>query len=395
MSTTPDSNRPQDLKHQLDRILAESVRLRLDWADQDHRPLIDRSDTLRSDSDPVAELQAMTLDFLEESGATDADLMTHIASAAKAIDADASKNSDGDRPPPSRELKPLSRTAPYIYATRKANALEILTTVETILRRSCKSPIDLALQASLQRLETLAAIIVEKIDNLGQTETIGASLLYRGDNDGRFLASPLYTDVELQPDICAYSASHLVRMLNEEVRRVCRTGRVAYVANTDALVYKAVVQMTAHCQFRSLYAAALTTDVDPSSAECAEIGVGGRANCTSRDEDVTWLKWLLGRTRDDPTHPVFDVAISSVPSMSETPLSPVFKSKLARRLRHLFGDFAPRSENTNAPSAPPPAQVCNLIEDALMEQPSRRVFAAADGERTVWTTDDALTGSAP
>jgi hypothetical protein len=392
MSTTPESNRPQDLKHQLDRILADSVRFRLDWADQDHRPLIDRFDAAKSDPDPVAKLQAMTLDFLEESGATDADLMTHIASAAKAIDNDASKKSGGHRPPFSRELQSLSRAAPYIYATRKANALEILTTVEPILRRSCKSPIDLALQASLTRLETLAAIIVEKIDNLGQTETIGASLLYRGDIDGRFLASPLYTSVELQPDICAYSASHLVRVLNEEVRRVCRTGRVAYVANTDALVYKAVVQMTAHCQFRSLYAAPSTTDADPL---CVEIGVGRRANCTSRDEDVNWLKWLLGRTRDDPTHPVFDVAISSVPSMSETPLSPVFKSKLTRRLRNLFGDFAPRSENNNAPSAPPPAQVCNLIEDALMEQPSRRVFAAADGERTVWTADDALTGSAP
>lgn len=392
MSTTPESNRPQDLKHQLDRILDDSVRFRVDWDDQDHRPLISRVDAAKSDPDPVAKLRAMTLDFLEESGTTDADLMTHIARAAKAIDTDVSTKSGEQSLPASRKAPFLRRAAPYIYATRKANALEMLTTVEPLLRRSCKSPIDSALQASLAGLETLAAIIVEKIDDLGQTETIGASLLYRGDNDGRFLASPLYTAVELQPDICAYSASHLVRVLNEEVRRVCRTGQVAYVANTDALVYKAVVQMTAHCQFRSLYAAPSTTDVDPLGPE---LGVGGRANYNSRDEVVSWLERLAGRTRDDPTNPVFDVAISSVPPMIETQLGPVFKSKLTRRLRSLFGDFSPRSDNNNASSAPPSVQVCNLIEDALMEQPNRRVFAAADGDRTVWTADDALTGSAP
>ncbi len=398
MSSTSGSYRQHELQRQLDEIIRCSPRVPIDWDDEDHRPIIGGGDRDDDALTALSQLHAMTLDFLEESGAKDAELRTHISRSAKDLDAHDTRSGVCSPTPvaPSSHAPSERRNQHFIYASRKASALEVLTTVRPLLRNSCRTPLDATLQAMLTGLGTLAAIIVEKIDDLGQTETIGASLLYRGDGSGRFLASPLYTVVDLRPDIYAYSTSHLVRVLSEEVRRTCQAGRVVYVANTDALLYKAAVQMTAHCQFRSLH-----VGVSPKTLRSRYAPLDDdrySLNAERADDDETWLEALLGRTPADEDVHGFDVAISSVSSTVDNRTISHLKRKIAQRLRHFFGDIGadgPYRERIASVSVTPPALMSTLIHDALAERPSRRVFAAADGERTVWASDDAFTGEAP
>jgi len=398
MSSTSDSSRQLELQRELDEIIRRSARLPIDWDDEDHRPIIGGANTNDDTLGALSQLHAMTLDLLEESGAKDAELHAHIARCASKLNADNAPGGVCSPAPaaPSSQAHSSRRNQRFIYASRKASALELLTTVRPILRHACRTPLDATLQAMLTGLETLAAIIVEKIDDLGQSETIGASLLYRGDGGSRFLASPLYTVVDLRPDIYAYSTSHLVRVLNEEVRRTCQAGRVVYVANTDALIYKATVQMTAHCEFRSLHVGA------PPKMRSLRYTLldddRHRVNVERADDDETWLEALLGGTRPDEELHGFDVAISSVSSTVDSKTILELKRKIAQSLRHFFGEIGadgPYRERVASVSVRPPPLMSTLIHDALVERPSRRVFAAADGERTVWASDDAFAGEAP
>lgn len=392
MSATSDSSRQHALQHELDAIIHASAALPINWEDPDHRPMIASGDDMDLKSaDLFGQLQAMTLDFLEESGARETELEHRIADAQRALDAKTPPPIEG-RAKASFSLdraKSLRRQVRSIlYATRKANDLEIATLIDPLLKKSCRTARDTALQASLTRLEALAAIMVERIDELGQSETVGASLLYRGGDASRFLVSPLYTSVDLEPDIYVYSASHLVRALSDEVRRLSKGGQVAYIADTDALMYKAVVQWTAHCQFRALRANRKRTAFSNPDEYTLDL---------SHPETEAWLEVLFGPTRNLELQ-ACDVAISSVPTPLDAATLPELKRKISQTLRQFFSDLGalgPHRERPSSEPNKPPPRMNNLIHDALVERPNRRFFAAAEDERTVWASDDVFTGEAP